>query len=510
MNTPALHAHATLAAALPLADALVLVVASPLPAQLAALDLPPAARKALEAAFAADEALAKGPTVPHLLPVAELPGGRLIVVSPGTLADDADDVRAIADAARDGVARAVAAGAKQPALLLAVPNEARYARAREVAALAGLGTAWVPLEAREAGKGGKPLTALHVVGLTAAEASFCAAIEAGRRLARDITGTEPERMAPRRVAALVKEVFAGTRVKVEVFEDVAKWPLLAAVARASQLVARHQPCVIRLELAPSGPVTRTLGIAGKGVTYDTGGADLKVEGSMAGMSRDKGGAGAAAGLMLTLDRLALPGVRVVTYLGMVRNSVGEEAFVSDEIIPSRAGVRVRIGNTDAEGRLVLADLLAELKEELAGAPDPTLLTIATLTGHAHRAYGPIGACVQNRAAFEKQRVQGLAQHGEGIGEPIEFSRPRREDFALLLPKSAAEDLLSSNRLATVNTPRGHQFPFAFLDAAAGLKGGSLPFVHFDIAGLVCQPADWQGGRPTGAPVAVIASWLAGR
>src|SRR4029077_21045425 len=107
----------------------------------------------------------------------------------------------------------------------------------------------------------------------------------------------------------------------------------------------------------------------------------KTDGHMAGMSRDKGGAGVVAGLLRAVAALALPGVRVIGLLGLVRNSIGEESFVSDEIIRSRAGVRVRIGNTDAEGRLVLADLLARAKDLAGGEPDPLLFSVATLTGH---------------------------------------------------------------------------------------------------------------------------------
>src|SRR5262249_4760350 len=154
----------------------------------------------------------------------------------------------------------------------------------------------------------------------------------------------------------------GGPIKIDILSDPKRikkeYPLIGAVARASFGIARHEPRIIRLEYSPpGGKVQRTLLLAGKGVTYDTGGADLKVNGHMAGMSRDKGGAGAIAGLFELLAEAKPKGVRVVGLLGMVRNSIGPDAYVTDEIIPSRAGVRVRIGNTDAEGRLVLADLL---------------------------------------------------------------------------------------------------------------------------------------------------------
>ena len=92
---------------------------------------------------------------------------------------------------------------------------------------------------------------------------------------------------------------------------------------------------------------------------------------------------------------------------------------------------------------------------------------------------------------------------------MEIERPRREDYALVAPKSVAEDLMSSNRLASVDTPRGHQFPFAFLDLAARLTKRNVAFGHLDIGGAAMSPADWQAGRPTGAPVLALASWLHG-
>lgn len=132
-----------------------------------------------------------------------------------------------------------------------------------------------------------------------------------------------------------------------------QYPLLHAVARASLPVPRHHPRVIRLEYRGSGPIERRVFFAGKGVTYDTGGADIKAGGIMAGMKRDKGGAAAAAGFMQAVAQLKPANLHAIAYLGMVRNSVGSEAYVADEIITSHAGKRVLVVNTDAEGRMVM-------------------------------------------------------------------------------------------------------------------------------------------------------------
>ena len=132
--------------------------------------------------------------------------------------------------------------------------------ARAVAAAAMLGSQWHPVEAREAGKVSARVERFSLVGITEEQARYARALEVGRYVARDITGTEPERMAPARVAELCAQAFAGTSVRVSVEHDVRAYPLLSAVARASMVVERHRPCVVRLEYAPpegSGAVERT-------------------------------------------------------------------------------------------------------------------------------------------------------------------------------------------------------------------------------------------------------------
>jgi leucyl aminopeptidase len=287
-----------------------------------------------------------------------------------------------------------------------------------------------------------------------------------------------------------------------------------AVARSSLHVERHKPAVIRLEYVPEGEVTQTLLFAGKGLVYDTGGADVKINGGMAGMSRDKGGAAAVAGFMKTVALLKPAGLKVIAEIGAVRNSIGSDAFVPDEIIKSHAGVRVRIGNTDAEGRLVLADLMSHLKQDAAEAINPSLFSVATLTGHAARAVGPYTALVENGAALQLGLSAALAQQGDIWGDPSEVSRSRREDFSFIRARSCADDVLSCNNAPSSVTARGHQFPMAFLVVAAGLDQVSadaekpLPYVHIDIAGSGVDGGDWQHGKPSAAPVtALVATYL---
>ncbi len=499
-------------------DAVVLVAHSPKAAatQLDALQPPLKALAKADARFASQVNLIAADTIA---------GSRLVIAPTGPLSRDHDDVRRYAEAAKAGVRRARDAGATAILLLVQQGPKGPYEHAGCVAALGATSGLWEPLEAREALGEAKvePVQKLGVAMLGgtfgANAAAWVEAVEAGLRLARDLAGTDPERMAPPRFAAYVQQAFRGTKVKVAVEKDAKKlardYPLLHAVARASLPVARHRPCVVRLEYKPKGKITRTLLFAGKGLTYDTGGADLKTGGVMAGMSRDKGGAAAVAGLILTAAKLGLRGVQWIAELGVVRNSIGSDAFVSDEIITSHAGCRVRIGNTDAEGRLVLADLLSHLRLDAAKADAPHLLSVATLTGHAGRAVGPYNIALDNGPARAHGAAESLMQAGDALGDPFEVSRLRREDWDFVRPRSKADDTLSCNNLPSSGTARGHQFPMAFLCLASGLDkhGGDsalpLPFTHIDIGGSGAEGGDWQHGAPTGRPLAALLGALGG-
>lgn len=179
-------------------------------------------------------------------------------------------------------------------------------------------------------------------------------------------------MAAPLAAEYIEATFEGVDcIKVDVISDLAKiekeYPLAYAVGRASTPVERHHPRIVRVEYTPEGPVDRVVYISGKGITYDTGGADIKAGGIMAGMKRDKCGATSAAGFLKTVSILKPAGLKVIAYLGFVRNSVGSESYVADEVITGHAGRRVLVVNTDAEGRMVMADLLSHIRDEVCGS-----------------------------------------------------------------------------------------------------------------------------------------------
>ncbi|TPP65914.1 Leucine aminopeptidase [Fasciola gigantica] len=229
---------------------------------------------------------------------------------------------------------------------------------------------------------------------------------------------------------------------------------------------------------------------------------------MATMHRDKCGAAAVAGFFKILNLLKPTNINVRGSLAFVRNSIGENAYVSDEIITSRAGVRVRVTNTDAEGRMVMTDLLCEAKEKALEVSNPHLMTFATLTGHVILSYGPhYTALVSNGPAQRSGVNEELRDAGSLLGDMHEISTLRREDFEAHASQDEYSDLVNSARPVNGRRCRGHQSPAAFMITASGLDAHMcngkrpLPYTHFDIAGS-------QGpspGFPTGVPILTLCS-----
>merc|ERR1712106_158831 len=394
-----------------------------------------------------------------------------------------------------------------------LPNKS--AEDAQLSALLGaLAAVYVPLEMREADK--ERATKVSGLGWAGEKKVMeeAQAIEAGRVVARDIGGSDPERMAAPKVEVYVQEAFKGTKVKVEVMKGQdffeKEYPCLAAVNRCAKQEARHDGRLIWLTYEGEGTAKKTIYLVGKGITYDTGGADIKAGGVMAGMSRDKCGAAAAAGFMKTIAELKPPGVKVVVALCMVRNSVGANCYVADEIITSRAGVRLRVGNTDAEGRMAMVDVLCRAKELALSDPDPQLMTIATQTGHACLAVGDYSIIMDNGPAKAAGTALKVQEAGEKMGDMFEISTVRREDWDFVQDKSGEfVSVLQCNNAPSSSTPRGHQFPGAFMMQVSGLdkhmmsSKQPLKYSHLDIAGSAGDLPD----PTTGASVPALFKWI---
>lgn len=452
----------------------------------------PAIKKALSVMADVDKSADSGV---FLAPAADVSGKRVVFSGTGPLDQDIDDVRRFGEAMEKGIKRALQAGCKAP--LLAMAGTEEFSKAKLVTILGAFHAMYVPIEVREdvPAKAAKveKLGILNEGGSLDNDTKLASAIEEGKGVCRDIGGSDPERMAPLKVEEYVRNALKGTNIKIEVVkgqEDLKKeYPCFAAVDRAASTVPRHQGVVIWLTYEPEGPVDQTVMMVGKGVTYDTGGADIKAGGIMAGMSRDKCGSAVVAGFMKTVALLKPKGLKVVGAMAMVRNSVGANAYVSDEIITARSGMRLRVGNTDAEGRMAMVDVLAHMREKAVKEVNPHLMTFATLTGHAVVAMGPYTALVDNGPARKAGFSRAMFETGEAVGDQFELSSLRREDYELAWDRSKEfVDVLQCNNAASSRTPRGHQLPVAFMSLVSGLdkhqtkSNKPLKYTHFDVAG----------------------------
>ncbi len=201
-------------------------------------------------------------------------------------------------------------------------------------------------------------------------------------LVRDLVNTPAEDMGPAEIEAAVRDEAkrSGGHVRVTSGEELAKgYPLIAAVGRAA--TPERAPRLIELEWGKAG--NPRIAIVGKGVCFDSGGLDLKQPSWMRNMKKDMGGAAHALALARLVSMARLP-VRLHLLIPTVENAVSGAAYRPGDIVRSRKGEFVEIDNTDAEGRLILADALTR-----AGEDKPELIVdFATLTGAARTALGP--------------------------------------------------------------------------------------------------------------------------
>ncbi len=214
-----------------------------------------------------------------------------------------------------------------------------------------------------------------------ADTTYAEAAASATALARDLVNTPANDLGPAELAQAAADLAKrfGATFKVTAGEELkaANFPLIHAVGAGSP----RQPRLIDLRWGKPGGLRVTL--VGKGVCFDSGGLDIKPPAGMLLMKKDMGGAACALGLAQLLMQLDAP-VQLRVLIPAVENSVDGHSYRPGDVVKSRKGLTVEIGNTDAEGRLVLADALAEAD---AGKPD-LLIDLATLTGAARIALGP--------------------------------------------------------------------------------------------------------------------------
>lgn len=296
-------------------------------------------------------------------------------------------------------------------------------------------------------------------------------------LTRDLINTPANDLGPAELEAAIRDTAAAFGAQVTSVEGAALaegFPLIQAVGGASA----RPPRLIDLRWGTAGP---RLTLVGKGVCFDTGGLDLKPATGMLLMKKDMGGAATALGLARTIMALGLP-VQLRLLVPAVENAVSGTAFRPKDILRSRKGLTVEVNNTDAEGRLILADALALAAEE---APD-LLVSFATLTGAARVALGP------DLAPFftdDEPLAAALAAGGARARDPV-WRLPFWEGYEEMIEPGIADlDNAPSGGLAGAITAALFLRRFA----------GAGRYLHFDIYGWqpAAAPARPKGGAGQG-------------
>lgn len=335
------------------------------------------------------------------------------------------------------------------------------------------------------------------------------ALDGAMLLTRTMVNEPPETLHPLSAAELAQKTFkAHKNVNVTTYDE--KW-LTAQCMNGIMFVgrgSRYQPRLVHAVVKPSGTVKHRIALVGKGLTYDSGGLDIKVGGHMKTMKMDMAGAATMFGATKALAELGLKNTEVHWLSAFAENMVGPDSYKSDDIIPTYSGQTVEVFNTDAEGRLTLADVLA-----YATTLDVDyIVDAATLTGAAIMAVSErYTALMGNDKAFEDQLLGVFEQEGEYT------ARTTMPEVLRSAVKGEISDLINTS---TMDRQAGHITAGLFLSHFVNQKNFrnpklkikkpvDVPWIHLDIAGSAYNEGKNALGTKgaTGQSVRSLVAWI---
>jgi leucyl aminopeptidase len=313
-----------------------------------------------------------------------------------------------------------------------------------------------------------PFGTLTIIGPADAPPSFEGSVERGEvvghavNLARDLANTPPAEKSPTALAARAREVAGSAGLMVAVWDEAKireeRFGGLLGVAAGSE----EPPAFVILEHRRGGD-SPTLALVGKGVTFDSGGLSLKPSASMEDMKSDMTG---AAGVLATMTAIAQLGIEanVVGYMVLSENMVNGRAMKLGDVLTMRNGKTVEVLNTDAEGRLILADALSYAAEQGPSG----ILDLATLTGACIVALGTrVAGLFANHDGFASDVIRASGLTGERV-----WRLPLDDDYRELLKSQVADLKNVGGKWGGAVTAA--KFLEEFVDGR--------PWVHLDIAG----------------------------
>ncbi len=302
-------------------------------------------------------------------------------------------------------------------------------------------------------------------------------------MVRDIVNTSPDDCYPEIMADIAKKVASRRGLECMVLGKKGlkkeKMNAMLAVARAS----RHSPRLIHLSYKPKN-AKAVVSIVGKGLTYDSGGLSLKPSDFMVTMKADKSGGSAVIGILDAVAALRLP-VEVHGFIGAVENMIGGDAYKPDDVLLSKSGKTIEVRNTDAEGRLVLADVLAYAQEKVKA---DYIFDLATLTGACVVGLGQYTSGVMGFGADPVNRVLYAADTLSGeMAARLPFNRYLKKTL-----KSEIADICNISNTRYGGAITAGMFLSEFIDEHHRDR-----WAHIDIAGPAFVEHPW-GENPHGA------------
>ncbi|HAM27385.1 MAG TPA: leucyl aminopeptidase [Microbacteriaceae bacterium] len=344
----------------------------------------------------------------------------------------------------------------------------------------------------------RPASTIVVVSATAPEtdlATRATIVATAMHRVRDLVNAPPSDLYPETFANAVTEFAAGLPVGVEILagDELAAGGYGGIIGVGAG--STRGPRLVKISYSPKG-AAKHLALVGKGITFDTGGLSLKPAASMVGMKYDMAGAATVMAVVLAAAELALD-VRITAWLCIAENMPSGSAIRPNDVLRIRGGKTVEVLNTDAEGRLVMADGLAAASEEFPDA----IIDVATLTGAARVALGDRYAGVMGDEKFVSQVVAAANTAGESL-----WPMPLPAELRSVLNSDVAD--IANARIG--NTAAGMLVAGVFLQEFVGSRrdpaDGRIPWAHLDIAGTGTNPGSgfgYNGKGPTGMGVRTL-------
>jgi len=308
-------------------------------------------------------------------------------------------------------------------------------------------------------------------------------------LARDFVNTAPDDFYPSIMAHEAKAIAFENKLEFKVLNESylekSGMHSMLAVGRAS----RHDSRLIHLTYKPKKKTSKKVVLVGKGLTYDSGGLSLKPSDFMVSMKSDKSGGCCVLGVMNTVAKLGLD-IEVHGIVGAVENMIGGDAYKPDDVLTARNGTTIEVKNTDAEGRLVLADCLCYAQDEIKDID--YILDFATLTGACVVGVGEYTSGIMGNNKKLNDKIVNCAEESGELATRLDFNRYLKKTL-----KSEVADICNISNTRYGGAITAGMFLEKFIDDKYKQK-----WAHIDIAGPAFVDRPW-GYNPAGGSGAGI-------